>query len=256
MMEEVNVKGLVLKASDLGENDKILTIMTEDKGKLTATIKGGKSLKSRFISVSEPFTYASFGLRRSTKYFYLYDGELIDDFYPLREDLIKMSLASYICDIANELSLEGAEDNALLKLTLNALYALAYKEAECEKVKAAYEFKAAVLAGYMPEISCCGVCGKEPEDDSFIDAASGTLTCSECMTLPSEKTGITSSSIILPLSKPPLLALRFLEKAPIQRFLSFNLKADMKLLTNFCEKYLSCHLEKDFYTLGFYKSLL
>ena len=255
-MEDVNVKGLVLKASDLGDNDKILTIMTEDKGKMSATVKGGKSLRSKFMSVSEPFTYASFGLRRSTKYFYLYDGELIDDFYPLREDLTKMSLASYICDIANELSLEGSEDNALLKLTLNALYALAYKNEECEKVKAAYEFKAAVLAGYMPEISCCSVCGREPEDDSFIDAASGTLLCSDCMTLPYEKTGITSSSVILPLTKPPLLALRFLESAPIQRFLSFNLKADMKLMANFCEKYLSCHLEKDFYTLGFYKSIL
>ncbi len=254
-MEEINVKGLVLKASDLGENDKILTIMTEDKGKISASVKGGKSLKSKFMSVSEPFTYASFGLRRSTKYFYLFDSELIDDFYPIREDLIKVSLASYICDIANELSLEGVEDNALLKLTLNALYALAYKDHEPEKVKAAYEFKSAVVSGYMPEISFCSVCHREPEDDSFIDAASGTLICSDCMTLPSEKTGITSSSVILPLSKATLSALRFLEEAPIQRFLSFTLKDDMKLLSNFCEKYLSCHLEKDFYTLGFYKSL-
>jgi len=255
-MEELTVRGLVVKSTDLGENDKLLTIITEDKGKLSCTIKGGRSLKSRFISVSEPFTYGTFGLRRTAKFFYLYDAELIDDFYPIREDLVKMSLASYICDAANELALEGISDEPLLKLTLNALYALAYKDTPHEIVKGAYEFKAAVISGYMPEISACSVCGKEPEGDSFINAASGTLICSDCMTLPQEKTGISSASVILPLTPSALAALRFLEAATIQRFLSFRLKDDVNIFANVCEKYLACHLEKELYTLSFYKSVL
>ncbi len=254
-MEELNVKGLVLKASDLGEHDKLLTVMTEEKGKVLATIKGGKSLKSRFMSVSEPFIYASFGLRRSSKFFYLFDSDVIDDFYPIREDIFKMSLASYICDIANELSLEDSPDPDLVKLTLNALYALAYKDSDIGIVKSAYEFKAAVISGYMPEISCCSVCGRDPEDDSFIDAASGTLICSDCITLPREKTGITPASVVLPITRTALLALRYLETCPINRFLSFRLNSDVGVFSNVCEKYLSCHLEKDFYTLTFYKSL-
>jgi DNA repair protein RecO (recombination protein O) len=254
-MEELNIKGLVVKAVDFGDNDKLLTIVTEEKGKVSATVKGGKSLKSKFMSVSEPFTYASFGLRRTSKFFYLFDAELIDDFYPIREDLIKVSLASYICDIASELSLEGVEDEALLKLTLNALYALSYKDYSPDIVKGAYEFKSAVISGYMPEISACSVCGKEPSDDSFIDAAAGTLICSDCMTLPQEKTGIKTTSVVLPLTKTALSALRYLEEAPIQRFLSFRLNGDVKVFSNVCEKYLTCHLEKDFYTLSFYKTL-
>ena len=139
-MEEIKIRGLVLKATDFGDNDKLLTIASESEGKITATVKGGRSLKSKFISVSEQFVYANFCLRKTSKFFYLFDADLIDDFYPIREDLGKMALASYICDVADELCLEGIADGTLLKLTLNSLYALAYRETPEKIIKAAFEF--------------------------------------------------------------------------------------------------------------------
>ncbi len=255
-MEELNVKGLIVKESDYGENDKLLTLMTEDKGKILVTVKGGRSLRNKFVSVAETFSYGTFGIRKTSKFHHLFDAELIDDFYPIREDLVKMSLGYYICDIANELALEGVADEALLKLTLNALYALAYKDIPCEMIKAAYEFKAAVISGFMPDLETCTVCGAEPEDDSFVNASSGALICSECMTRPNSVTGITSSSVILPLDRGTLDALRYLEECPIQRFLSFRLDGNASRFNSFCEKYLTCHLEKELFTLTFLKTVL
>ena len=255
-MEELNVKGLIVKESDYGENDKLLTVITEDKGKILVTVKGGRSLRNKFISVAETFSYGTFGLRKTSKYFHLFDAELIDDFYPIREDLVKMSLGYYICDIAGELALEGVADEALLKLTLNALYALAYKDTPCPVIKAAYEFKAAVISGFMPDLESCTVCNAEPEDDSFVNASSGALICSDCMTKPNSATGITSSSVLLPLTTGVLEALRFLEECPIQRFLSFRLDGNISVFTSFCEKYLACHLEKELYTLTFLKTVM
>ena len=255
-MEELNVKGLIVKESDFGENDKLLTIITETKGKIFVTVKGGKSLRNKFISVAESFSYGTFGLRKTSKFFYLFDADLIDDFYPIREDLVKMSLAYYICDIANELSLEEVADEALLKLTLNALYALAYKDTPPEILKAAYEFKAAVISGFMPDLSRCTVCCAEPEGDSFVSAASGALICSDCMTKPNTETGLSATSVILPLTGVELAALRFLEDCPVQKFLSFKLEGNVSLFTSFCEKYLMCHLEKELYTLTFLKTVM
>ena len=255
-MEELNVKGLIVNESDFGENDKLLTLITEDKGKILVTVKGGRSLRNKFISVAETFSYGTFGLRKTSKYFHLFDAELIDDFYPIREDLVKMSLGYYICEIASELALEGIADEALLKLTLNALYALAYKEIPCDILKAAYEFKAAAISGFMPDLASCTVCGSEPEDDCFVNATSGALICSDCMTKPNSVTGISSSSVILPLDRGALEALRFLEACPIQRFLSFRLDGNISRFTSFCEKYLMCHLEKELNTLSFLKTVM
>ncbi|MBQ7714753.1 MAG: DNA repair protein RecO [Clostridia bacterium] len=254
-MDEITVKGLVVKSSDLGENDKLITIVTEDRGKLSASVKGGRSLKSKFVSVSEPFSFSTFCLRKTSKYYYLYDGELIDDFYSVRESIEKLSLAAYICDIASELSLEGVADEDLLKLTLNALYALAYKDADLSHVKSAYEFKASVISGYMPSLGECGICGKSQNGDSFIDVKSGILVCESCISLPQEVNGIGVESVVLPVSKATLDALRFLESSPINKFLSFRITGDEGNYSTVCEKYLTCHLEKDFYTLAFYKSL-
>ncbi len=256
-MEELSVKALVVKSVDFGEFDKLLTLVTEDKGKITVTVKGGKSLRSKFISVSEPFIYAYFNLRKSKKYFYVYDSDLIEDFYPLRDSIEKLSLAAYICDIANEISLEGISDPDVLKLTLNTLYALAYKEHGIRTVKAAFEFKAAVIAGFMPDLTACEICGKTDSDGLFIDVRGGRLLCNDCIALGSERTGLEPSSVILSVTPSVVAAFNYLSVCPIQKFLSFRLdESEVPIFSIASEKYLINHLEKEFYTLDFFKSLM
>ncbi len=256
-MEELSVKALVVKSVDYGEFDKLLTLVTEDKGKLTVTVKGGKSIRSKFVSVSEPFTYAFFNLRKSNKYYYVYDSDLLEDFYPLRDSIEKLSLAAYFCDIASEISLEGISDPEVLKLTLNALYALGYKDYSMILVKGAFEFKAAVISGFMPDLNCCEICGKDCVENMYIDVRGGRLLCEECISLGSERTGLEPSSVILCVTPAVICAMNYLAVCPIQKFLSFRLdESEHVPFGSACEKYLINHLEKEFYTLDFYKSLL
>lgn len=256
-MEELAVKALVVKATDFGDFDKLLTIVTEDKGKMSVTVKGGKSLKSKFVAVCEPFTYAVLNIRRTNKYFYVYDSELLEDFYPLRDSIEKFSLASYICDVASDVSLEGVNDPEILQLTLNALWALAYKETPLAVLKGAYEFKTAVVCGFMPDLACCDICRKEDFSAMYIDTRGGRLLCDDCLKLGHMRNGLDEASILLPVSASVLEALRFIAASPIKRFLSFKLSDDeMRDFSTACEKYLINHLEKDFFTLSFYKSVV
>lgn len=256
-MEELCVKALVVKSVDYGEFDKLLTLVTEDKGKLTVTVKGGKSIRSKFVSVCEPFTYAYFNLRKSKKYYYVYDSDLLEDFYLLRDSIEKLSLAAYFCDITSEISLEGISDPDVIKLALNALYALAYKDYGIALVKSVFEFKAAVVAGFMPDLSCCEICGMEGSDNLFIDVRGGRLLCDDCIKLGSERTGLDANSVILSVSHPVVAALNYLSVCPIQKILSFRLdEGEVPLFAATCEKYLINHLEKEFYTLDFYKSIV
>lgn len=256
-MEELCVKALVVKSVDYGEFDKLLTLVTEDKGKLTVTVKGGKSLRSKFVSVSEPFTYAVFNLRRSNKYFYVYDSDLLEDFYLLRDSIEKLSLAAYFCDIASETALEGVSDPEILKLSLNALYALAYKDYSIHIVKAAYEFKLAVISGFMPDLSCCEMCGAENGEELYIDVRGGRLLCGDCISLGSEQTGLDTNSVVISVTAPVVAAMNYISACPIQKFLSFRLdESEIPVFSSACEKYLINHLEKEFFTLDFYRSLI
>ena len=56
------VRGLVVRTVDLSGSDKLLTILTAERGLVTAVSNGSRSLKSRYLSASQLFCYASFVL--------------------------------------------------------------------------------------------------------------------------------------------------------------------------------------------------
>lgn len=256
-MEIICVHALVVRVSDAGENDKLLTLLTVENGIMTVSVKGGRSLKNKNAALSQQFCYGTYNLKASSKFFHVFDGELSEDFYPIRTDIVKLSLASYICDVASELSPEGVGDNELLRLTLNALYALAYKGMPHEVVKAAFEFKAASIAGFMPELDCCAVCGTVESDMMYLDTRNGSLLCEDCLSLDGSVNGLDTSSVILCVPRGTLDALRFISTSPVNKFLSFRLcESEMKDFIVTSEKYLINHLEREFNTLRFYKSML
>ena len=113
-------------------------------------------------------------------------------------------------------------------------------------VKAATELRLAAIAGYMPELSGCCVCGREDPDRFSI--ADGTLECAGCRA---------SDGVRMPLSPASLAAMRYIVSCPDKKLFSFTLTgAAEKELCDAAESYLLTQLERSFYTLDFYKSLL
>ncbi len=261
-MDRISVHGLCVKETDIGEADKIITLLTMEYGKLSVSGKGIKSLKSRHMASTQPFCYSNFTLRKSKKYYYIEDSELIECFYELRSDLDKLSLAAYVCDVAADVSVENSPDTELLRLTLNTLYAI-NKGFDPAKVKAAFELRAAAVIGFCPDLSACDACGKENDVEMYLDIMNGRLLCRECKPaaeraaeLEAETDG-GAARLYLIVPRDTLSAMRYIVGAPAERFLSFNIDEDgLYHLGVAAEKYLTNHLEHGFYTLEFYKSLI
>ena len=98
------VDGLVLRARDYGENDRLITILTAN-GKMTVIAKGARSLKSKIKNLTEPFVYANFELNQKSQGIpWIKGGSIEQVFYDLRTDVEKLFLATYICEVASELS--------------------------------------------------------------------------------------------------------------------------------------------------------
>ena len=53
------VKGLVVRTVALSDNDKLLTLITEEQGKITAVANGSRVLKSRYLAAAQLFCYGS-----------------------------------------------------------------------------------------------------------------------------------------------------------------------------------------------------
>lgn len=258
--EEFEVDGLVIREVKTGEADKILTVLTGKHGKITVNAKGTVSLRSRFASSAQIFTYSTFLLTKRGNFNYIKDTIFLESFEGIRYDIEKLALANYICDAAADIAQEGVENEEFMSLVLNTLYALAKLDIPAAQVKGAFEFRTAVQEGFMPDLSGCGVCGCEPEDDCWMDVMNGRIVCKKCRTLientPDYFLDESQAKIMIRLSPIVLLALRFIEQAPAKRFLSFRLDGqDLELFSVVCERYLLNHLEHGFTSLEYYKKI-
>ena len=238
--------GLVVRQVNYKDNDQILTVLTKEHGLMTLKARGGRSRSSRLKGACQLLAYSEFTVFENRGFHTIDEANAIQMFPELRTDIELLSLASYFAQVAEVLSQEDMPNPELLSLTLNALYALCRRLCTPELVKAAFELRAACLGGYTPELSGCAVCG-DPEPDRF-DVRGGILCCASCSA---------GEGLRLPVSPGSLAAMRYLVFCDAKRLFSFRLEGRaVKELCDLTETYLQTQLERGFYTLDFYKSLL
>ncbi len=256
------VKGLVIRTVNLSDNDKLLTIFTEEHGKITAVANGGRALKSRYLAAAQLFCFGSYVLYQKGDRYWVREVTLIESFFDLRADLTRTSLAAYLCDVADDVVEENAPEPMLLRLLLNSLYAIAKGKESEEKIKAVFEMRAAALLGFCPMIDGCVTCGKET-GAFYLDVMNGCILCEECYRTASEELpregdegDFRTARIICPLSPAAEIAMRYALTCPIERLFSFRIEEeDMRLFASAAEHYLLNQLERGFKSLTFYKQI-
>lgn len=262
-MTEIKVNGLVLFDREIGENDKLLTVLTERYGKLFVIAKGAKSIKNRNMCCTHIFSYASFGIRRKGNYYYLVDSDLIENFFNVRNDILKLTLASYVCDVVNHVAQEGVCEDDILRLALNTIYAISKDKYELEAIRAAFQLRIVSEIGMSPDVYACSKCGCENASSGYLDLIDGVIVCDECRKnnyFSMEENPFTERGLQKPIAlfnNSILDAIKYIINSDIKRFLSFSLEGDeWKLLYDLSEKFLLNQLERSFYSLEFYKSLM
>ena len=264
MQQHESIDGLVVRVRDMANHDRYLSVLTAERGRITLLSKGSHSLKSSQAAVSQLYTYGNFEFYRRGTFHILKSGSSIHHFYALSMDIDRLNLAAYLCDLTYEMTDEGEDAEDILRLLLNALYAVSKDRYPQEAVKAAFEMRAAVLSGYAPDLSGCAFCGVSDADELYLDVMNGALVCSECLHKRARNTGggsaydeIREADILSPLSPASYAALRYVTEAPIERLFSFELKdpEDLRLFSSCAQTYLLSHLGRGFDSLNFYHAM-
>lgn len=250
MQRSEKIKGLVIRTVDVGESGRMLTVLSGELGKLSVYGTGVRSIKSHRLNSTQLFCYSEMTLQVRADRYYLGEVTPIEDFYTLREDIVRLSLAQYVADVVSTLTVEGEDQSEILRLTLNTLYLLASGKKSYDLIKGSFELRLASLLGFMPDLSGCSTC--KEEDALFLIPEDGTLICGDCLMKLSES--LQSPPVMLPLSPAALYAMRYVLSAPERRIFAFSLELDEQAtFANACEKYLLYHIERGFDTLEFYK---
>jgi len=177
---EVKVNALMLKAVDYNENDKILTLLTAEYGKITAGIKGVKKAGAKLRFAAQPFCFAEYVLaKRGDKYTVINASEQ-ESFYDLRMDINKFYAASSAAEAAYYLAYEGDGCPELFYECVKTLSAMC-SDGECLALIKFLTF-ALKRSGYGIALDGCAVCGKRLTDSDKLrfDMDSGAFTCYDC----------------------------------------------------------------------------
>ena len=243
----LTIQAIVLRVTDYNDRDALLTLLSRDHGKLTVKARGLRRKNSPLTAPCQLLAYGEFTLFEYRGMYTINEAHSIELFRNLRRDLTKLSLGTYFAQVTELISQEDIPDPELQSVLLNSLYALSQLQLPETLVKAAFEMRAACLAGYTPDLTGCHNCGNENTDR--FDLSAGQLECNSC------RAG--EGGIRFPINTSILHALQYLCSCDARKLFSFTLgEENLEKLSGLTEAYLTTQLERGFSTLDFYKSLL
>lgn len=244
----LTIRAIVLRVTDYNDRDALLTVLSRDHGKLTIKARGLRRKNSPLIAPCQLLGYGEFTLFEYRGMYTINEAHSIELFRNLRRELTKLSLGTYFAQVTEVISQEDLPNPQLQSLLLNSLYALSQTELSETLIKAAFELRAACLAGYTPDLFGCRTCGSEGTD--HFDLSEGQLECPAC-----RKAG--AGGIRIPVNPGLVQAMQYICGCDPKKLFSFSLgNGNLEQLSTLTEAYLSTQLERGFSTLDFYKTLL
>lgn len=246
-MKMIRVEGVVLREQPVKEQDRLVTILTDEQGLLRAFANGARNPKNRNLAATSLLTYGSFSVAESASgTLTVRESNVKESFFELRSDLVRLSLAQYFAEIAADLAPAGDPAGEMLSLLLNAVHLLSRGKKDPEIIKAAFELRFCALAGFMPSLVACASCGEYESEMMKFCPVSGRLYCESC----------TPNEPAVPVSLSVVCAMRHICFSEPNRVFSFQLgDAAKEQLADVCERYLRAVSAHTYKTLQFYKSM-
>ena len=176
----LRAQAIVLRHRNWGEADRILGLFTLEMGKVSAIAKGVRRPRSRKAGHLEPFTHVKLLLARGRNIAIITQAEAIDQFTPLREDMLLTTYASYVVELLDRFTYEEGENRRLFRLLRNTLARLCTAD-KPELALRYYEIRLLDLVGFRPQLYTCVRCEDEIQpQDQFFSAQGGGVLCPSC----------------------------------------------------------------------------
>lgn len=173
-------EALVLSCVDYGEADRIVTLFTRDRGRLSAFAAGARKSKRRFAGALEAGTHLKAQLvERRGEVFRLDGVDVVQSFHRLRDDLPRIARLLYCLELIRELTRDHEPHAALFDGLRDYLKKLDAKEAGPTSLLL-FELDALAQAGFMPKFSPCALCEQPTGDRPRFDPEHGGVVCLSC----------------------------------------------------------------------------
>ena len=210
-MSSIRLHGMVLSSSNVSDYDKRLVLLTKEKGRVTAFVKGARRPNNPLVAACSPFCYGTFEAFAGKNY-HISGASIEYYFRGITEDFDKVCIGSYFLEMADYYSLEGMDESNRLKLLLATIKALDSNRFSLELIRNIYELKTWVIQGEYPNVFSCMSCDSKENLVSFSTRLRGCV-CKKCV---GKEGGLT-------ISPSTLYTLQFIIATEIEKLYTFKL---------------------------------
>ena len=228
---------------NVGENDKLLTILTRDFGIIKAFSSGSKKITNKKFSASGLLCYANYSFVKVGNTYKIYEAQPIKSFFDVGSDVYLLGIAQYFCELASFTAPNENDSAEYLRLFLNSLHFLVNDNRDPELIKAITELRLAVILGYMPDLVACTGCSLYEADVMYFNVFDGKIYCDKCKD---------ASLSFLPIDRTVLSAMRHIVFSEFKNIYNFEIPSEKTAyLSKVSEKYICAQTENNYKTLEF-----
>lgn len=236
-MSNVKTNGIILSEHNLGDFDKMLTMLTPGFGKISCVAKGARRPNSSLLAGTQIFCFGEYVMFKGTNTYHINSCETIEIFYDLRTDLDKLKYAMHILKIVQDVTQENQNCYRILQLLLNTLYTIAKIDKDLDLILSIFKLRLLSILGFTPITQKCINCGETQEIYKFSLRDNG-FKCDSCSR---------QDKSTIKMSQSTQNAIIYTITAPPKKLFSFNLKEEaleeFKLITKL---YFNEKLEKEY----------
>ena len=252
MDNTITLTGLILSSKNSGDYDKWVTVLTKERGRIGAFVRGARRPKSSVMVAGSPMVYGTFSAYEGRDSISITSCDISEHFTQVKNDIDLVWYATYFLEVADYYARENMDERERLRLLYRSLLALTEEHFSPEHVRMIYEFRTMVINGDAPNVFECVVCGRketgdgsavsqretrEPSPVSYFSMNHRGTICAECA---KDEGGEE-------LSQSALYAMQHMASAPVEKLYSFILKDPaFSQLTSIILRYRHRYMEHTF----------
>mgnify|MGYP001036699745 CR=1 FL=1 len=238
---------IILRRSDFGEADRLLTLYTREFGKISALAKGARKPQSRKTGHVELFMRTNFLIASGRNIDIITQADMIESFPQLSNDLVRTTYAAYAVELLDRFTPEEDRNLSLYDLLQNTIGRLATTDNLLLAARY-YELRLLSITGYQPQLFRSVMNGEEiQQEDQFFSAELGGLL------RPGQRS---ADHRARPVSGAAVKVLRYLQTRDWDTVAPLQLKRDLHTeLENILHYYITHILERNLKSVDFLQRL-
>ena len=247
MGQNTVVTGMVLNVMPIGDYDKRITLLTKERGKITAFARGARRQGSQLLAATNPFSFGEFELYEGRSSYTVAKASIQNYFRELAADIDATYYGFYFLEFADYYCQENNDEREMLKLLYQTLRALESPAFDNRLVRIVYELKAMAVNGVGPNVFSCVKCGKKEAISSFSVKRGGVL-CESCsLSLGAEHA---TNNDVIRVEESTLYTMQYVISSTVEKLYTFTVSTKvLQELQQVMREYLHRYLGHSFQSI-------